>query len=298
MVGLSGKSVGATSRAPGGKGDKAQPPSFNPLAPFDVFGAGRAPSNMMEQWISLFPTAPLFGVRWAFFDMMQSASSGISPMFPMAANCAAPASLAPFFSAPAGLAPATKPAPARAEAVSHDVESATLDGVGAKTAKHLRLVPIEEKTPAAAKPKPAAAPAEAKLVERKTAEKKVAAPAKPAPSKPAAAKAVEAKSVAPKPAAAKPAQKATAKKNAGAPRGLMSAAPASPDDLKRIKGVGAKLEAVLNDLGVYTYAQIAGFSDAEFDWLDERLGVSRGRPRRDDWVGQASSLQAEKKKKR
>ena len=117
MVGLSGKPIGATKKEAGAKGDKATSSSFSPLASFEALGAGRAPANPMEQWLSLFPTAPLFGVRWAFYDLMQStmtaamgAGNGqLAPMFPMAAQCVGPNAVASFMKAPTALAP-TSPA--------------------------------------------------------------------------------------------------------------------------------------------------------------------------------------------
>lgn len=67
------------------------------------------------------------------------------------------------------------------------------------------------------------------------------------------------------------------------------AKPAAPDDLKVIAGIGPKLEMVLNDLGIWTYAQMAELGEAQIAWLDEKLGF-RGRIGRDDWVGQAKAL--------
>ena len=63
-----------------------------------------------------------------------------------------------------------------------------------------------------------------------------------------------------------------------------------PDDLKKLKGVGPKLEAQLHALGVYYFDQIAGWSDSEADWADVQI-KGRGRIRRDDWVGQARALE-------
>jgi NADH-quinone oxidoreductase subunit E len=65
--------------------------------------------------------------------------------------------------------------------------------------------------------------------------------------------------------------------------------PPAPDDLKAIAGIGPKLEKVLNDLGIWTYAQVDGLTDAEIAWLDETLGFA-GRIGRDDWLGQAKAL--------
>jgi predicted flap endonuclease-1-like 5' DNA nuclease len=65
--------------------------------------------------------------------------------------------------------------------------------------------------------------------------------------------------------------------------------PDAPDDLKLISGVGPGIEAKLNALGIYTYAQIASLKKAERDFLDAHLAF-RGRIEREDWVRQAKAL--------
>lgn len=67
--------------------------------------------------------------------------------------------------------------------------------------------------------------------------------------------------------------------------------PDAPNDLKQINGIGPKLEQVLNGLGVWTYVQIAAWSEAEAAWVDDMLGF-KGRVGRDDWIGQAERLSA------
>ncbi|MFZ5963892.1 NADH-quinone oxidoreductase subunit E [Thalassococcus sp. BH17M4-6] len=62
------------------------------------------------------------------------------------------------------------------------------------------------------------------------------------------------------------------------------------DDLKMIKGVGPKLEKLLNSLGFYHFDQIAGWSDAERAWVDDHLEGFKGRATRDAWVDQAKVL--------
>ncbi len=64
------------------------------------------------------------------------------------------------------------------------------------------------------------------------------------------------------------------------------------DDLTRIKGLGPKLAATLNDLGVAQFVQIAGWSEADIDRIDGQLGRFQGRIRRDEWVEQARLLAA------
>lgn len=66
--------------------------------------------------------------------------------------------------------------------------------------------------------------------------------------------------------------------------------PVHADDLKRIKGVGPKLEKLLNSLGVTSFSQIAAWDDDEIDRVDAQLGTFAGRIRRDDWPTQAGFL--------
>lgn len=65
------------------------------------------------------------------------------------------------------------------------------------------------------------------------------------------------------------------------------------DDLKQIKGVGPKLEQLLNDHGVTHFAQVADWSDADVDRFAELIGRMGGRIRSDDWVAQARVLAAD-----
>ncbi|WP_457937613.1 NADH-quinone oxidoreductase subunit E [Mesorhizobium sp. 10J20-29] len=66
-------------------------------------------------------------------------------------------------------------------------------------------------------------------------------------------------------------------------------APATPDNLKLISGVGPVLEGILHSLGIYTFAQVAAWTKAERDWVDGYLNF-KGRIDRDDWVKQADAL--------
>jgi NADH-quinone oxidoreductase subunit E len=76
------------------------------------------------------------------------------------------------------------------------------------------------------------------------------------------------------------------------PAALAAARDGRPDDLKRIKGVGPKLEALLNRLGFWHFDQVAGWSEAELAWVDANLEGFKGRASRDDWVAQAKILAA------
>jgi len=92
------------------------------------------------------------------------------------------------------------------------------------------------------------------------------------------------------PAAAKPAAKAT---EAGdKPETLDTAREGGADDLKLIKGVGPKLEGVLNDIGIYHFDQVAAWTAEHVAWADQNLVGFKGRVSRDNWVDQAKKLAA------
>jgi len=61
------------------------------------------------------------------------------------------------------------------------------------------------------------------------------------------------------------------------------------DDLKRISGVGPKLEGVLNELGFYHFDQIAAWTPEQVAWVDARLQF-KGRIERDNWIAQAAEF--------
>jgi len=74
------------------------------------------------------------------------------------------------------------------------------------------------------------------------------------------------------------------------PAMLAAARAEGADDLKRISGVGPKLEALLNSMGVYHFDQIAAWGDAEIAWVDANLEGFKGRVTRDGWVAQAEAF--------
>lgn len=65
---------------------------------------------------------------------------------------------------------------------------------------------------------------------------------------------------------------------------------AAMDDLTALKGVGPKMAAELNAMGLTTFAQLAEMTEANILDLSEKLSAFRDRPVRDDWVGQARAL--------
>ncbi|MBX2886957.1 MAG: 50S ribosomal protein L21 [Granulosicoccus sp.] len=85
-----------------------------------------------------------------------------------------------------------------------------------------------------------------------------------------------------KPAPAKNEAVAAAPKFLDAPDG-------SPDDLKKILGIGSVLEEQLNDIGVFHYSQIAQFSDEDVAAINSHLNFP-GRIERDEWIPQAQEL--------
>ena len=69
--------------------------------------------------------------------------------------------------------------------------------------------------------------------------------------------------------------------------------PAS-DDLKLIKGIGPKLEGMLNDLGIYKFSQIAEWTQQDIHEISSKLGSFKDRISRDDWVKKARKLDKSK----
>lgn len=63
-----------------------------------------------------------------------------------------------------------------------------------------------------------------------------------------------------------------------------------PDDLQRLKGVGPKFAALLNDIGIRRFDQLAGLSGGDIDRLDSQLGPFKGRLERDQIPLQAQYL--------
>jgi large subunit ribosomal protein L21 len=88
---------------------------------------------------------------------------------------------------------------------------------------------------------------------------------------------------------AKPTAAAGAEAPAEASAPLFEAPAGTPDDLKKIGGVGPALEKKLNALGVTRFDQIAAFTAEDIQRVDEVLNF-KGRIEREDWVGQAKAL--------
>lgn len=62
------------------------------------------------------------------------------------------------------------------------------------------------------------------------------------------------------------------------------------DDLMLINGIGSRLAALLGDIGIFQFEQVAGWTDDEIAEVDTKLGAFKGRIVRDQWVEQAQAL--------
>ncbi|MDX1218446.1 NADH:ubiquinone oxidoreductase [Sinorhizobium medicae] len=120
-----------------------------------------------------------------------------------------------------------------------------------------------------------------------TLQKGVATPQKAEPSKPAPAPKAPVP-VAPAPTVSGP-RTEVRKSRRVTSRAAAPVAELARDDLKRISGIGPKLEQVLNGRGIFRFADMAALSKAEVERLDSELGLG-GRVVRDDWIGQAKAL--------
>lgn len=188
----------------------------------------------------------------------------------------------------------------------------TIQGAMEVTGQIARQLEEERK---AAEAKPAAEPEvkpEAPVVKAEPAP----APAKSKAEKPAAPKVeakaetpvkpVKAKAERPEPApkvkeAAKPAvgtkPKAApkakappaAKAEVAAPAPKLKKASGKADDLKKIDGIGPKVEQVLKGRGIARFKDLAEMDETALIALDKELGLD-GRVLRDDWAGQARRL--------
>jgi large subunit ribosomal protein L21 len=110
------------------------------------------------------------------------------------------------------------------------------------------------------------------------------------------ADAPKAEKAAPKPKAAKaaaaPAPEAAASEGTRPANLLTEARGGQPDDLKKISGVGPKLEGLLHENGVFHFDQIMEWGPAEIAFMDDKLSF-KGRIERDNWIEQAKTLAAE-----
>ncbi len=160
--------------------------------------------------------------------------------------------------------------------------------------------PVQMRSKAGGSAEPAAAPvAAAAPVTAAPAPEPVPAPAPAAAPEPAPARADDgvdtgdqADTAGAAPVAPTAAPAAVATGEGTRPEALDGPRGGTADDLKRIKGIGPKLEKLCNSLGFYHFDQIAAWSDEEVAWVDQNLEGFKGRVSRDKWVEQARLLAA------
>lgn len=75
----------------------------------------------------------------------------------------------------------------------------------------------------------------------------------------------------------------------GRPATLKTPRGGEKDDLKRVSGIGPKIEGILNDLGIFHFEQISKWSRKEVDWVDSYL-TFKGRIDREQWIPQSALL--------
>ncbi len=74
--------------------------------------------------------------------------------------------------------------------------------------------------------------------------------------------------------------------------GTFDATSQKADNLKKISGIGPVMEKTLNQIGIYTFAQVGKMTNKEYDLLDSITGSFPGRAQRDDWAAQANKLKS------
>ncbi|MFN3834251.1 MAG: NADH:ubiquinone oxidoreductase, partial [Allorhizobium sp.] len=82
-----------------------------------------------------------------------------------------------------------------------------------------------------------------------------------------------------------------------APAAKPKKATGKADDLKRIDGIGPKVEQVLKGRGITRFQDLAEMDETALVALDKELGLA-GRALRDDWAGQARRLAGGKARSR
>lgn len=65
---------------------------------------------------------------------------------------------------------------------------------------------------------------------------------------------------------------------------------AEADNLRQINGIGANVARKLNNLGIFTFRQIASFNAEDMVKVNEAIEFFPGRILKDNWVGQAKKL--------
>lgn len=74
------------------------------------------------------------------------------------------------------------------------------------------------------------------------------------------------------------------------PSNLKEQPPHAVDNLEMIAGISPTIHKKLNELGIYQFEQLAGFSEMDLTWVANKLGLSKTRIHRAGWVRQAQDL--------
>lgn len=73
------------------------------------------------------------------------------------------------------------------------------------------------------------------------------------------------------------------------PELLTAARGGKKDKLTEIKGIGPKVEKLLNKTGIYNFDQIANWTDEDIKWLESHTTFAH-RAKKDLWIKQAKSF--------
>jgi NADH-quinone oxidoreductase subunit E len=157
-----------------------------------------------------------------------------------------------------------------------------------KTEAPVEITRTEPPAPKASAKAKAAKPAVPKAKAKAPAKAAVTKVEKPKPT-PKAKAAVAPKAKAVPEAAVTPKPKVKAKVEAATPAPKPKKTSGKADDLKKIDGVGPKVEQVLKGRGISRFQDLAAMDEKALAALDKELGLD-GRVLRDDWAGQARRL--------
>lgn len=139
------------------------------------------------------------------------------------------------------------------------------------------------------------------LIEKRQAPQSAAKPKAAAPARPASKRSASPKpspdraptttKMVPKKVAAKPTAPPVVQPEAPLLTAIgVAGAVGPPNSLLQIKGLGPKLNTLLDGLGITRFDQIAAWSADDVAKVDEHLGAFKGRIERDSWIEQAGLL--------
>lgn len=71
---------------------------------------------------------------------------------------------------------------------------------------------------------------------------------------------------------------------------IMDKEPQKKDDLSQILGISKQIQESLNNLGIYTFKQIANLSPHNVNWVANRIGLKPEKIYQERWVQQAYDM--------